>query len=138
MATKITTTKPKVMSSQSFLELIASKWTVAVLYELDGCTKRYHEIHEAMSITQKSLSVTLRKMERDGFVTRNIYPIIPPRVDYELTQLGKELLDAVNVMSEWLEGHHEEIKKYRSVYDSIKDRAPFWMQPKDPNAPMGV
>ena len=138
MTRHATSSKPQAVKSQMFLELIASKWIICVIYELGHQTKRYHEIYKAISITQKSLSVTLRKMERDGVVSRIIYPVVPPHVEYELTPLGKELLSMLDAMGVWLDVHFEEVSRCQLAYDKSKEKPPFWMQPRDPNAPLGA
>jgi len=79
------------------------KWTLTVITLLRHETQRFSEIKRAGGISQKTLTLTLRELERDGFVTRTMYGTIPPRVDYELTALGRELLvlaDSVRVFAE--------------------------------------
>ena len=74
------------------LQRIGDKWTVLVVGKLGDGPMRFNELRSAVGgISQKMLTTTLRGLERDGFVTRTVYPTIPPRVDYELTDLGQEL-----------------------------------------------
>jgi len=68
-------------------------------------------------ISQRMLTLTLRGLERDGLVTRTIFPTIPPRVDYELTDLGRTLLEPVLAISQWAERHREEIQASRLRFD---------------------
>src|SRR5215213_7202417 len=79
------------------LARVGDKWTVLVVSELGRGPKRFNEIRRALgSISQRMLTLTLRGLERDGLVTRTVFPTIPPRVDYELTRLGRSLLEPVS------------------------------------------
>ncbi len=107
--------------SKLFLNLLVSKWTVSVIYELCHDTKRYSEIHKAIDgVTQKALTDTLRKMERNGLIERIIYPVIPPKVEYKLTALGLELHKMTGAMADWLETHVEELDRAQNAYDSVE------------------
>ena len=76
------------------LARVGDKWTVLVVSTLGDGPKRFNELRRALgSISQRMLTLTLRGLERDGLVTRTVFPTIPPRVDYELTDLGRSLLD---------------------------------------------
>lgn len=100
------------------LDLIASKWTVLVIHALQAETKRYGEISKAVEgITQKVLTDTLRNLERDGIVARVIYPVVPPKVEYELTALGLKLLAITEGMAQWAEDHFAEVEHARQRYD---------------------
>ena len=84
------------------LQRIGDKWTVLVVGELGGGAKRFNEIRRSLgSISQRMLTLTLRGLERDGLVTRTVFPTVPPRVDYELTKLGRSLLEPVNGLGLW-------------------------------------
>src|ERR1043165_4705103 len=84
------------------LSRVGDKWTVLVVGELGHGPKRFNEIRRALgSISQRMLTLTLRGLERDGLVTRTVFPTVPPRVDYELTRLGRSLLEPVNGLSQW-------------------------------------
>ena len=84
------------------LQRVGDKWTVLVVGKLGDGPMRFNELRNAVGgISQKMLTTTLRGLERDGFVTRTVFPTIPPRVDYELTELGSELLVPVNALGEW-------------------------------------
>ena len=79
--------------SRRTLELIADKWAVLILYALSRGTMRHNELHrEIEGISQKMLTKTLRRLERDGLVGREVYPEIPPRVEYSLTPVGESLI----------------------------------------------
>ena len=84
------------------LSRVGDKWTVLVVEALDKDPKRFNELRRALgSISQRMLTLTLRALERDGLVTRTIFSTIPPRVDYELTRLGRSLLEPVHGLSAW-------------------------------------
>jgi DNA-binding HxlR family transcriptional regulator len=86
------------------LALIGDKWTVLVVASLSKGTMRYNEIHRNIEgISQRMLTLTLKGLERDGLVTRTLYPTIPPRVDYELTDLGKKLVPPLRALYDWAE-----------------------------------
>ena len=131
--------RPPVVKSRVFLDLIASKWIICVLFELCEGTKRYNELNKAIpDITEKPLSTTLRKMERDGLIMRAVYPVVPPRVEYQLTALGDEVVAMMNTINQWAETHFTEIKQSRLHYDEAKSSQPFWMKPKQPNEPIST
>jgi DNA-binding HxlR family transcriptional regulator len=80
---------------------------------------RFNELRHAVGgISQKMLTTTLRGLERDGFVTRTIFPTIPPRVDYELTDLGRELLVPVTALGDWARANTARINSARAQFDS--------------------
>src|SRR5256886_16539946 len=84
------------------LARVGDKWTVLVVSALGEGPKRFNELRRALgSISQRMLTLTLRCLERDGPVTRTVFPTVPPRVDYELTQLGHSLLEPVTRLGLW-------------------------------------
>jgi DNA-binding HxlR family transcriptional regulator len=86
----------------SVLARIGDKWSVLIIVLLGDGPKRFNEIKRMVGgISQRMLALTLRGLERDGLVKRTQFPTIPPRVDYELTQLGRSLWDAVKPLGEW-------------------------------------
>lgn len=101
------------------LSIIASRWTVMVLHALRQDTRRYSDITRAIpGITQKVLTDTLRKLERNGIVERTVYPVVPPKVEYKLTNLGQSLFKTTEMMAQWAESNGDEIKKSRDRYDN--------------------
>ena len=101
------------------LARIGDKWTVLVVGELGGGPKRFNEIRRALgSISQRMLTLTLRGLERDGLVTRTVFPTIPPRVDYELTKLGRSLLEPVSGLGLWARQNRETIQEARRRFDA--------------------
>lgn len=116
--------KPNVLSatcpSRQALDLIADKWTVMIIYVLGGAVKRYSEIHrEVGGISQKVLTATLRKLERSGIVHRKIHPIVPPKVEYSLTPMGKSLIDILTGLSDWAEKHLGKVREAQKQFDKI-------------------
>ena len=102
----------------SVLARVGDKWSVLIIVLLGDGPKRFNEIKRMVGgISQRMLTLTLRGLERDGLVKRTQFPTIPPRVDYELTQLGRSLWDAVQPLGEWARGHVKHITKARAVFD---------------------
>ena len=101
------------------LDRVGDKWTVLVVVELGQGTKRFNEIRRALgSISQRMLTLTLRGLERDGLVTRTVFPTVPPRVDYELTKLGRSLLEPVSGLGLWARRNRPVIEEARRRFDA--------------------
>ncbi len=101
------------------LSRVGDKWTVLVVSELGNGPKRFNEIRRALgSISQRMLTLTLRGLERDGLVTRTVFPTVPPRVDYELTKLGRSLLEPVSGIGLWARQHRAAIHEAREKFDA--------------------
>ncbi|RUM96926.1 transcriptional regulator [Pseudaminobacter arsenicus] len=101
------------------LQRVGDKWTVLVVGMLSNGPMRFSELRHAVGgISQKMLTTTLRGLERDGFVTRTVFPTIPPRVDYELTELGHQLQEPVNALADWARQNTLHINAARSRYDA--------------------
>lgn len=87
---------------EATLTVIGGRWKVLILRELMTGPKRFGQLHRALAgITQKMLTQQLREMERNGILTRTVYPQIPPRVEYALTDLGKSLRPVLAAMHRW-------------------------------------
>ncbi len=107
------------------LSRVGDKWTILVVGELGNGTKRFNELRRALgSISQRMLTLTLRGLERDGLVTRTVFPTVPPRVDYELTKLGRSLLVPVSGIGLWARQNRETIQEARRKFDAGAARAP--------------
>jgi DNA-binding HxlR family transcriptional regulator len=105
------------------LARVGGKWTVLVVTVLGEGPKRFNELRRALgSISQRMLTSTLRGLERDGLVTRTVFPTIPPRVDYELTKLGHSLLDPVSRLGLWARQNRSAIEAARRRYDAAEHR----------------
>jgi DNA-binding HxlR family transcriptional regulator len=104
------------------LSRVGDKWTVMVVSYLGDGPMRFNEIRRAIgNISQKMLTLTLRGLERDGFVKRTVTPSIPPRVDYELTDLGRELLVPVKALGNWALENQPRIAAARQRFDSAQE-----------------
>lgn len=101
------------------LARIGDKWTVLVVELLADGPMRFNELRRtAENISQRMLTLTLRGLERDGLVTRTVYPTIPPRVDYELTRLGRTLREPVIAIADWARKNRPAIVEARKVFDA--------------------
>jgi len=111
--------------SRTVLDVLANKWTTLVVCALRGGPMRFGELRRRLDgITQKSLTQALRGLERDGLVTRTLYPTIPPRVDYALTDLGRSAGALMEALRIWAEKHMDEILTARAAYDDRPEPAP--------------
>jgi DNA-binding HxlR family transcriptional regulator len=106
----------------SVLARVGDKWSVLIVALLGDGPKRFNEIKRMVGgISQRMLTLTLRGLERDGLVTRTVFPTVPPRVDYELTPLGRSLWEPVDALGAWAKAHQAEIAAARQKFDA---RAP--------------
>jgi DNA-binding HxlR family transcriptional regulator len=107
------------------LARIGDKWSVLIVSRLGARSMRFNELkREIGGISQRMLTLTLRGLERDGLITRTIFPTIPPRVDYELTALGRSLLEPVMGLSVWALRNIGKIETARAKFDGIALRRP--------------
>jgi DNA-binding HxlR family transcriptional regulator len=116
-----TETDPKIDALvEEIIGRVADKWTMIVLEILeDHGTMRFTQISKlASGISQKMLTKTVRQMERDGLVTRTVFPVVPPRVEYSLTHLGESLSSAFCGVWTWAEEHHAEIERARAAFEA--------------------
>lgn len=102
------------------LNRIGDKWSVMVVGMLGrNGTLRFNELKRMINgVSQRMLTLTLRNLERDGLVTRTIYPEVPPRVEYSLTEMGKTLDAPISKLWDWSSEHHAAIIEARAVYDA--------------------
>lgn len=101
------------------LNRIADKWTFLVMISLQSGTKRFSELQRAIDgVSQKMLTQTLRGLERDGLLIRNIYPTVPPKVEYSLTALGFTLVELLTGIKDWSENHIETVLQAQEKYDA--------------------
>jgi DNA-binding HxlR family transcriptional regulator len=105
------------------LEHVTSRWGVLVLIELLDRPYRFSELRRAIGrVSEKMLTQTLQTLERDGLVHRDAKPVIPPRVDYSLTDLGREAAEQVRALALWTESRMGEVERARAAYDEAKGR----------------
>ena len=101
------------------LARIGDKWTVLVVELLADGPMRFNELRRTIGgISQRMLTLTLRGLERDGLVTRTVFPTIPPRVDYQLTRLGRTLREPVIAIADWARKNRPAIVEARKVFDA--------------------
>src|ERR1700730_7079710 len=110
-------------AASEVLARVGDKWTVLVVGTLGRGPMRFNELRGALvSISQRMLTLTLRALERDGLVTRTVFPTVPPRVDYELTRLGRSLLEPVNGLGLWARPNRSAIAVSRQPFDAAQGR----------------
>ena len=101
------------------LARVGDKWSVLVVSRLGEGPMRFNELRRSIGgISQRMLTLTLRGLERDGLITRTVFPTIPPRVDYALTPLGRDLLNPVSALGEWATRNQTKIAQAREKFDS--------------------
>ncbi|MFI1396275.1 winged helix-turn-helix transcriptional regulator [Streptomyces sp. NPDC020681] len=104
---------------RQILDRVADKWSLLVIALLESRVLRFTELRrEIDGISQRMLTVTLRQLERDGLVKRTVHPVVPPRVEYELTPLGGTLHTTIRALVTWTEEHQREIAAARATYDA--------------------
>lgn len=100
------------------LARVGDKWSILVVSRLGRRTMRFNELRRDIGgISQRMLTLTLRGLERDGLITRKVFPTVPPRVDYALTALGRSLLEPVNALSDWALAHKDKLAAARDRFD---------------------
>ncbi|MFI5893348.1 winged helix-turn-helix transcriptional regulator [Actinoplanes sp. NPDC051513] len=107
--------------SRQILDRIGDTWSVLVVVMLADGMHRYTELAKRIQgVSPKMLTQTLRGLERDGLITRTVHPVVPPRVDYALTELGQSLYGLVEGLEKWAEAHIEDVQAARSLYDEAQ------------------
>lgn len=104
------------------LDRVADKWSLLVIALLERRSLRFSELRRRIDgVSQRMLTVTLRQLERDGLVKRTVHPVVPPRVEYELTPLGATLHTTIRSLVTWTERHRGEIAAARAAYDAREE-----------------
>jgi DNA-binding HxlR family transcriptional regulator len=115
---------PKKCELRSFIDRVADKWSLLIISILANSPQqkaRFSDLKRAVpGISQRMLTTTLRNLERDGLLNREVFPEVPPRVEYQLTKLGKNLKVPVGQLMDWIEGNWGVIQKAREKFDSRK------------------
>ena len=105
-------------SIRDVLDRVGDKWSALIVLRLSDGPRRFSELHrEVDGISQRMLTLILRALERDGLVSRTVYRTMPPRVDYELTDLGRTLLTPIAALREWAMAHRDDIRRARARHD---------------------
>lgn len=106
------------------LARVGDKWSVLIVMLLGDGPRRFNELKRLIGgISQRMLTLTLRSLERDGLVTRTVFPTIPPRVEYELTPLGHSLWEPVKALGTWAQANQPEIARARLAFDLGRTRS---------------
>jgi DNA-binding HxlR family transcriptional regulator len=109
--------------SRQVLDRIGDTWSVLIVGALARGSRRYSELARQIGgISPKMLTQTLRGLERDGLIARTVHPVVPPRVDYALTDLGKSLLGLVEALGDWAEVHIGDVVAARAAYDAYSEK----------------
>lgn len=117
-------------AGHQILEHVANKWTVLIVYALTQGKKRYSELkQQIVGISPKMLIQNLRSLERYGLIEREVYPTVPPRVEYSLTPLGTSLVEPLAILGEWAYQHISEVKTATENYDNDPNPNNYW-EPK--------
>ncbi len=104
---------------REILDLVGDKWSLYIIGSLKDGPVRFNELRRRIEgISQRMLTITLRGLERDGLVKRTLFPTIPPRVDYELTDMGRSLLEPVMALTLWANANQPNIQRARAIYDA--------------------
>jgi DNA-binding HxlR family transcriptional regulator len=107
---------------RGILDRIGDKWTLLVVATLHGERLRFTELQQRIpGVSQRMLTLTLRHLERDGLVARTVYAEVPPRVEYELTAMGRTLIEPAVTLAEWAVEHNPDIERSHQAYDSRPD-----------------
>ncbi|MFZ4863318.1 winged helix-turn-helix transcriptional regulator [Sphingobacterium sp. Mn56C] len=103
---------------RNVLDRLSDKWTTLVILVLGEQGKmRFNELHKNIGdVSEKMLTVSLRKLEADGLIARQVFPVIPPRVEYQLTDLGKDFLPLIHRISDWAHANMQQILTNRSRF----------------------
>lgn len=106
------------------LDLVGDKWSLLAVGLLEPGPRRFSQLRrELRGISQRMLTRTLRRLERDGLVSRTVYPTTPPSVEYALTELGRSLSLAIRPLIEWAAAHHADLSEARVVFDQEAERS---------------
>lgn len=105
------------------LARIGDKWSLMVIGILNNRTLRFTELLKAVpGISQRMLTLTLRQLERDGLVIREVHAQVPPRVDYRMSDLGRTLTEPVTALAQWASEHEGEVRASRDAFDEAAER----------------
>jgi len=107
------------------LDRFGDRWSILILLTLSDGKMRFMELLRAIpDISQRMLAKSLRTLEEDGFVSRRVFPTVPPRVDYELTPMGESLMTQVRALVVWAKDHHDKIRESRALMKERSGQAP--------------
>jgi DNA-binding HxlR family transcriptional regulator len=117
--TPVSASHESCIAVRDVLDRVGDKWSVLVVVLLTDGPRRFSDLRRSTEgISQRMLTHTLKALERDGLVTRTVYPTIPPKVEYALTELGQTLLVPITALAEWAQGKRAAIQAARAKYDA--------------------
>jgi DNA-binding HxlR family transcriptional regulator len=113
----------RALQSRDAVELLSAKWRISILHVLGAGALRSNDLHRAIrNVSAKVLTQTLRGMERDGLISRKIFPVVPPRVEYQLTDMGRSVIHPLRGLCHWAKAHARERDRARRDFDARKNR----------------
>lgn len=102
------------LGAEKALGVISDQWFIVIVHALMGGKHRFSELQRAIPrVSKKVLTQTLRNMERDGFIIRTVYPVVPPHTEYELSELGESIVPALQGLCRWANEHFDEVEAHR-------------------------
>jgi DNA-binding HxlR family transcriptional regulator len=107
------------LESRDAIELLSNKWRVAILHVLRDGARRTGDLQRALDVSPKVLTQTLRSMERDGLIERTVFPAVPPRVEYRLTEMGLTVLAPLGELCHWAKAHRGRRDAARRRFDAV-------------------
>jgi DNA-binding HxlR family transcriptional regulator len=107
------------LESRDAIELLSNKWRIAILHVLRDGARRTGELQRALDVSPKVLTQTLRSMERDGLIERTVFPAVPPRVEYRLTNMGLTVLAPLRELCHWAKAHRGTRDAARRKFDAV-------------------
>ncbi|GGQ66366.1 winged helix-turn-helix transcriptional regulator [Streptomyces asoensis] len=107
------------------LDRVAGKWSIGILIAAAHGPVRFTELERSINgISRRMLTLTLRRLERDGLLVRTVYPTVPPKVEYTVTPMARELHDSLTGLVGWAERHRSAIAEARAAYDTATEQRP--------------
>lgn len=116
--------QPDACTVREVLDRVGGKWSISIIVEASRGPVRFTELERRIDgISRRMLTLNLRNLERDGLLTRVVYPTVPPKVEYETTPMARELYDSLVTLTTWAERHGAEIAAARVRYDALAETA---------------
>lgn len=110
--------KPPTLGAEFAISLVSDRWVIMVVHALIPGKRRYAEMQRTIpSISKKMLTQTLRRLERDGLVSRKVFPVVPPHTEYELTALGRSMVPPLQALCRWGQQNIGEVVRSRTLFD---------------------
>ena len=108
-------------TTREVLKLIGDQWTALAIYALESGTKRFSQLYSQIDgVSKKMLTQTLRDLEYNGLVQRVVYPVVPPHVEYSLTELGRTLIEPIGALRQWAGEHLHEMEQARTEHSQTQ------------------